>query len=237
MPFDFSILTAFWPLFARGLFITIAASGLALVFSLLFAVVVVLARIARNRIASYAAIAFVEIMRDLPFMLVLFLIFYLLPAIGIRLPAFAIGVVTLSLYSAAYFSEIMRGAIQSVPRGQMDSARALGMSRIQALRYVIAPQMMGYFLPPATNQAVTVIKESSILSTITITELTMAGEVVQGYTYSPIEAFAVVSLLYWVMCTGVARIGRALENILSRRHGHLSTDVPRSAVELRGGLF
>jgi His/Glu/Gln/Arg/opine family amino acid ABC transporter permease subunit len=229
MSFDFSILTAFWPLFAGGLSITIAASGLALVFSLLFAVVVVLARIARNRIASYAAIVFVEIMRDLPFMLVLFLIFYLLPAIGIRLPAFAIGVVTLSLYSAAYFSEIMRGAIQSVPRGQMDSARALGMSRIQALRYVIAPQMMGYFLPPATNQAVTVIKESSILSTITVTELTMAGEVVQGYTYSPIEAFAVVSLFYWVMCTGVARIGRALENILSRRHGHPSAAVPRGA--------
>ena len=227
MSFDLSVLTAYWPLIVHGLLLTIAASTLAMVFSLIFSVVVVLARHGRNRMASYAAIAFVEIMRDLPFMVVLFLIFYLLPAIGIRLPAFAVGVVTLSLYAAAYFSEIMRGAIQSVPKGQIDSARAVGMSRIQALRYIIAPQMMGYFLPPATNQAITVIKESSILSTITVTELTMAGEVVQGYTYSPIEVFAVISLLYWLMCTGVARIGRALEDIVSRRHRHASAVAPR----------
>jgi ABC-type amino acid transport system permease subunit len=99
----------------------------------------------------------------------------------------------------------------------MESARATGMSRTQALRRVIAPQMMGYFLPAATNQAVTIVKESSMLSTITVTELTMVSQVIQGYTYSPIEVFALVSILYWLMCTGVARIGRKLEDMLQLR--------------------
>jgi His/Glu/Gln/Arg/opine family amino acid ABC transporter permease subunit len=217
MIFDFSIYVSYWPLILRGLLLTIAASGIALVLSLIIGAVIVLARLSRNRLAVYAAIAFVEVMRDLPFMVVLFLIFYLLPAFGIRLPAFAVGVITLSLYAAAYFSEIMRGAIQSVPKGQMESARATGMSRAQALRRVIAPQMMGYFLPAATNQAVTIVKESSMLSTITVTELTMVSQVIQGYTYSPIEVFALVSILYWLMCTGVARIGRKLEDMLQLR--------------------
>jgi polar amino acid transport system permease protein len=217
MIFDFSIYVSYWPLILRGLLLTIAASGIALVLSLIIGAVIVLARLSRNRLAVYAAIAFVDVMRDLPFMVVLFLIFYLLPAFGIRLPAFAVGVITLSLYAAAYFSEIMRGAIQSVPKGQMESARATGMSRTQALRRVIAPQMMGYFLPAATNQAVTIVKESSMLSTITVTELTMVSQVIQGYTYSPIEVFALVSILYWLMCTGVARIGRKLEDMLQLR--------------------
>jgi polar amino acid transport system permease protein len=217
MAFDFSIYASYWPLILRGLLLTVASSGIALVLSLIFGVVIVLARLSLNRLAAYAAIAFVELMRDLPFMVVLFLIFYLLPAFGLKLPAFAVGVITLSLYAGAYFSEIMRGAIQSVPKGQMESARATGMSRVQALHRVIAPQMMGYFLPAATNQAVTIVKESSMLSTITVTELTMVSQIIQGYTYSPIEVFALVSILYWLMCTGVSRIGRKLEEMLQLR--------------------
>lgn len=217
MSFDFSIYVEYWPLIVRGLLLTIASSAMGLVLSLIFGAVIVLARLSRNRLAVYSAIAFVELMRDVPFMVVLFLIFYLLPALGLKLPAFAVGVITLSLYAAAYFSEIMRGAIQSVPKGQMESARATGMSRMQTLRHVIVPQMMGYFLPAATNQAVTVVKESSMLSTITVTELTMVSQVIQGYTYSPIEVFALVSILYWLMCTGVSRVGRRLEKKLQLR--------------------
>lgn len=217
MRFDFSIYVEYGPLIVRGLLLTIASSAMALVLSLIFGAVIVLARLSRNRLSVYSAMAFVEVMRDLPFMVVLFLIFYLLPAFGLHLPAFAVGVITLSLYAAAYFSEIMRGAIQSVPKGQMESARATGMSRMQTLRHVIVPQMMGYFLPAATNQAVTVVKESSMLSTITVTELTMVSQVIQGYTYSPIEVFVLVSILYWLMCTGVSRVGSRLEEKLRLR--------------------
>jgi His/Glu/Gln/Arg/opine family amino acid ABC transporter permease subunit len=217
MKFDFTIYVEYAPTIVRGFLLTIAASGMAIVMSPIVGACLALARLSRYRILVGLSMAFVEIMRDLPFMVVLFLIFYLLPALGIRLPAFVVGVITLSLYSGAYFSELMRSAILAVPKGQMESARACGMSRLQALRHVVVPQMMGYFLPPATNQAVLVVKESSILSTITVAELTMASEVIQSYTYSPIEVFVLISILYWLMCTSVTWAGRKLEDTLRIR--------------------
>jgi polar amino acid transport system permease protein len=88
------------------------------------------------------------------------------------------------------------------------------MSKGQALRYIVFPQMLGYLLPPATGQAVLVIKESSVLSTITVAELTMAGQIVQGYTYAPVEVFLIVTVLYWALCSGVSRAGLFLERLV-----------------------
>ena len=105
----------------------------------------------------------------------------------------------------------IRGAILSVPKGQLDSARAVGMSNMQAMRHVIFPQMLGYFLPPATNQAVLLVKESSVTSTITVVEMTMAAQIVQGNTFSPVEVFLVISVLYWTLCSSISRLGARLE--------------------------
>jgi His/Glu/Gln/Arg/opine family amino acid ABC transporter permease subunit len=219
MTFDLSIFLTYWPIVLRGLLLTIVISACGLALALLLGVAVAFARLSRRRAVAYLAMIFVEIVRDLPFMVILFLIFYLLPSFGVRLPALAVGIITLGLYGSAYYAEIIRGAILSVPKGQMESARAQGMSRLQAFRHVIAPQMMGYFLPPATNQAVMVVKDSSVLSTITVIELTMSGQILQGYTYSPIEVFLGISVLYWILCAGVSRLGLWLEAALqpSRR--------------------
>jgi len=211
MKFDYSVLATYWVLIVRGVGITIAVSALALLLAPALGAGIALARLARNPAVRWLAAAYVELGRNLPFMVIAFLFFFGLPAYGIRWPEFVVGVLALSIYAAAYFAEIIRGAILSVPKGQMESARAIGMSRLQALRHVIFPQMMGYFLPPATNQAIMVVKESSILSTITVTELTMAGQIIQGYTYAPIEVFAMVSVAYWVICGAVTRAGRHLE--------------------------
>jgi His/Glu/Gln/Arg/opine family amino acid ABC transporter permease subunit len=214
MTLDFSSIAQYWPVFAEGLFLTLAASLLALAIALALGAVLAVCRLSRSRLASSAALVFVEVMRDLPFMVLVFLIFYLLPALDIRLPPFEVGVLTLGLYEAAYFAEIIRGAILSVPKGQMESARAIGMSRAQAFRHVIFPQMMGYFLPPVTNQAVMVVKDSSILSTITVVELTMSGRIVVTYTVAPIEIFLIISILYWLICSGLSRAGAWLERAL-----------------------
>ena len=214
MRFDYSILVTYWPIVLKGIGFTIAFSALTIVIAPIVGIGVAQARLSRNRLARVLAASYIEVGRNLPFMVILFLFFFGLPAYGIRLPEFVVGLAALSLYAAAYFAEIIRGAILSVPKGQMESARAVGMSRLQALRYVVFPQMMGYFLPPATNQAIMVVKESSILSTITVTELTMAGQIIQGYTYSPIEVFAMVSVAYWVICAAVSRSGMKLEAAL-----------------------
>lgn len=226
MKFDYAIVVTYWPIILKGVGLTLALSALAIVIAPVVGVGVALARISRSRVARALASAYIEIGRNLPFMVILFLFFFGLPAYGIRLPEFVVGLAALSLYAAAYFAEIIRGAILSVPKGQMESARAVGMSRLQALRHVVFPQMMGYFLPPATNQAIMVVKESSILSTITVTELTMAGQIIQGYTYSPIEVFAMISVAYWVICAAVTRSGVKLETALQpirrRRTQHIA---------------
>jgi len=214
MKFYFLSVLEYWPLVLRGLWLTLAASGLGLIFSLIIGAIVVMARLSQSRILVWAAAVYIEFGRNLPFIIVLFLLFYVLPAYGFQLPAFVVGVIALSMYAGAYFAEIIRGAIRSVPKGQMESARAVGMSRAQALRHIVFPQMIGYFIPPATNQAVMVVKESSILSTITVTELTMAGQIIQGYTYTPIEIFVTISVLYWALCTTISRIGNHLEILL-----------------------
>jgi polar amino acid transport system permease protein len=220
MQFDFGIVFHYWPVILSGFLMTLLASGIAFVLSILLGTALALCRLSRNRLTAGAALSVIEVIRDLPFMVILFLIFYLLPACGIRIPAFEVGILTLGLYAAAYYSEIIRGAVLSVPRGQMDSARATGMSRNQAFRYVIFPQMMGYFLPPATNQAIMIVKDSSILSTITVAELTMSAKVVMTYTYAPIEIFVVITVLYWIICTGISHAASVLEARLQpyRRH-------------------
>lgn len=218
MTLDFSSVAHYWQVFAEGLSLTLAASLLALAMALSLGAILAVCRLSRGRLMAGAALAFIEVMRDLPFMVLAFLAFYLLPALEVRLPAFAVGVLALGFYEAAYFAEIIRGAILSVPKGQMDSARATGMSRIQAFRHVIFPQMMDYFLPPATNQAVMVVKDSSILSTITVAELTMSGRIVVTYTVAPVEVFLIVSVLYWILCSGISRIGARLERALQAPH-------------------
>jgi polar amino acid transport system permease protein len=217
--FDFTTVFQYWPVILSGFLLTLLVSGLSLVFSLILGTVLALGRLSRNQTMVGLTSVLVEVFRDLPFMIILFLMFYLPPALKLRFPAFEVGVFTLSIYAAAYYAEIIRGAILSVPRGQMDSARATGMSRNQAFRYVVFPQMVGYFLPPATNQAIMIVKDSSILSTITVTELTMSGKIVMTFTSAPIEIFVVISVLYWLICAGVSRAGMWLERRL-RVTGH-----------------
>jgi polar amino acid transport system permease protein len=209
--FDWAILVEYWPVILHGVGLTLAASLIGVVFGLIVGLVIALMRMSHTWGVPAIAAAYIELGRNLPFMIIAFLIFYGLPRWGIQMPAFVVGAIALSLYAGAYFAEIIRAAIQSVSKGQMESARAMGMSRFQALRHVIFPQMMGFFLPPATNQAIMVVKESSILSTITVAELTMAGQIIQGYTYSPVEAFVTAAVLYWLTCAAVSRLGTKLE--------------------------
>jgi len=230
MNYDFASVFEFWPMLAKGFLLTLAVSAVGFVASLIIGTVVGLGRLSHSRFVAGISLAFIEFGRNLPFIVILFVLFFFLPAVEIRLPAFIVGAIALSIHAGAYFAEIVRGAILSVPKGQLDSARAVGMSRGQSYRNVIFPQMMGYFLPAATNQVIMVVKESSILSTITVVELTMAGNIIQGYTYTPIEIFFVISIMYWIVCTSIGRFGLWLEVVL-QPHLRERAEVPVTAQE------
>ena len=211
MSFDLSVIAYGLPIFAEGLVNTVMFCAVAIAAGLPLGATLALARLARRGIFRVLATGFVETLRNTPFLVQVFLLYFALPALGMRLGATTAGLVALTAYAGAYFSEAIRGAILSVPRGQLESARALGMPYLRAVRRIVAPQMMGYLLPTLTNQMIGIIKDSAVLSVITVPDMAMAAQQVLGETFAPVESYVMVAVLYWVLTAAVAALMMQLE--------------------------
>jgi His/Glu/Gln/Arg/opine family amino acid ABC transporter permease subunit len=204
MEFDISVVAYGMPILLKGLVNTILYCLAAIVCGSVLAVAVALARLSRRTVLRWPAVVFIEIIRNTPFLVQAFIIFFVLPSFGLRLSPSAAGILVLTSYVGAFFAESIRGAIESVPKGQMDAARALGLSYIKGMRLIVFPQMLGYLIPSLTNQIIGVIKESAVLSVVTVPELSMAGQRVLGVAFSPVETYAMVGVLYWALTATVA---------------------------------
>lgn len=211
MTLDYSIFIDYGPRILLGFWLTIKIVLLAISLALPMGVLLALLQRSRLRVIRWLAIAFIEIFRNTPFIIQVFLIYYVLPFYGLRMPAEVVGILALAAFGSAYFAEVIRAGIDAIPAGQLESARAIGMTDIQAMRNVILPQSLGIILPPLTNQMLSLIKESAILSTITVQEMTMTAIRVQGETFRPFEAFIMIALLYWLLNELVAIGMRRLE--------------------------
>ena len=211
MTLEFSIFIDYGPRILLGFWLTIKIVVLAILLGLPMGVALALLRRSRLRACRWLATAFIEVFRNTPFIIQVFLIYYVLPFYGLRLPAEVVGVLALAAFGSAYFAEVIRAGIDAIPAGQLESARAIGMTDIQAMRNVILPQSLGIILPPLTNQMLSLVKESAILSTITVQEMTMTAIRVQGETFRPFEAFIMIALLYWLLNELVAMGMRWLE--------------------------
>ncbi|HUN48630.1 MAG TPA: amino acid ABC transporter permease [Stellaceae bacterium] len=211
MSFDLAVIAYGLPIFAEGLLNTVLFCAVAIGAGLPLAAVLALARLSRRGACRRPAIAFIEILRNTPFLVQVFLLYFALPALGLRLDATTAGLVALTAYAGAYFAEAIRGAILSVPSGQLESARALGMPYLRAVRRIVAPQMMGYLLPALTNQMIGVIKDSAVLSVITVPDMAMAAQQVLGETFAPVESYVMAAVLYWALTAAVAALMGRLE--------------------------
>ena len=217
MGLDFSIFVEHGPAILEGFWLTLKIVLGALVLGLPLGVVLALGRRSGRRIFRWPAVAFIEVFRNTPFMIQVFLIYYVLPFYGVRLPAEMVGVLALAAVGSAYYAEVIRAGIEAIPEGQFDSARALGLSDWQQMRLIVLPQTLPIILPPLGNQTLSLVKESAILSTITVQEMTMTALKVQGATFRPFEAFIMVALLYWALNETIAMGLRAYERRLARR--------------------
>lgn len=210
MNFDTDVIVFGLPILLKGLVNTILFCTVSITGGLVLATLIALMRLSRRAIFRYPALWFVEVIRNTPFLVQAFIVYFALPPLGFRLGATTAGIVVLTMYAGAYFAEAIRGAILSVPRGQMDAARGLGMPYLRAMRRIIFPQMFGYLLPSLTNQMIGVIKDSAVLSVITVPEMSMAAQVVLGVSFSPVETYVMVALLYWgliaVVASGMMRL-------------------------------
>ncbi|WP_347268592.1 amino acid ABC transporter permease [Paracoccus sp. (in: a-proteobacteria)] len=228
MSFDISVIIQGLPLLAKGLGYTLLICGIALPVGFVIGTLCALARLSGRRWLKSLVMIYVEIIRNTPFLIQIYLIFFVLPQMGIRLEGVVVGIITLAIYCGAYFAENVRGAIQTIPRGQTEAAEALGISYWTTQRRVIFPQMLSYLIPTTSNLTLTLIKESAVLSVITVPELTYQAQVIIGRTFAPVEGFTAIALIYWglnsLVAFGLRRWERHASRYLTARDHATSGD-------------
>ncbi len=166
-----NITTAQWIAFAIGTLNTIKLTSVAIIFGLMLGLLLALARISQHKLLSTASALYIWIFRGTPLLLQIFVIYFSLPIIGIKLDAFSSAVISFGLNSGAYMAEIFRASILSIDKGQMEAAKALGMTYHQAMFNIIIPQAYKRLIPPIGNEFIMLLKESSLVSVIGMTEL------------------------------------------------------------------
>lgn len=168
-----------------------------------------------NKLLRYAAKAYVVIVRGSPMLVQIVTLFFVLPCIGIVIPAFWSAVIAIGCNSAAYISEIVRAGVQSVGVGQQEAAQTLGFTRLQTVRLIILPQAFNNVLPALGNEIITLIKESSLASVIGVAELTHQGSFMMSRTYDAISTYIAVGLIYLIMTSVATVCLHALERKIS----------------------
>lgn len=202
-------------LLVQGAPMTLLISTLGMALAVLLGLLLALVNLYAPGLLAWAARAYVELFRGTPLLIQLYLIFYGLPNIGIKLSPLVAAVVGLGLNYAAYEAENYRAGIQAIPRGQMEAALSLGMTRAQALRYVVVPQAMRLVIPPVTNDFIALFKDSSIVSVITMVELTKVyGQLASTY-YDFIGVGLLTAAIYFLMGLPFVRLARWAENRLA----------------------
>ncbi len=210
-PWNWRVPWEYRRLYIQGFYYTVSISACAIVLGLCLGLAGGLARISQNLLARQAAKLYVELFRGTPLLVQLYIFYFCIAAaINYDNPV-VIGTVALAAFSGAYITEMVRAGVESIGRGQMEAALSTGLTRWQALRHVIFPQAFRRILPPVTGQFVSLIKDSSLLSVISVRELTKASEVVNATTYRTFEAYLPLALIYLLLTFPLSQLTQKLE--------------------------
>jgi polar amino acid transport system permease protein len=209
--FDFALIVDSVPFLLKGTAYTVEVSLLAITFGLVLGWALGLAAVSGLRWLRAITWAYVQFIRGTPLLVQIFLIYFGLPVFGIDIPAFWSGVIALGMNSGGFQAEIVRAGIESIDRGQTEAARSIGMSRLQALVFILVPQAIRRVIPPLTNELITLTKSSSLLSAIAALELTHAGQLIIARTFAPFEIYAAVAVLYLALIALLSRASALLE--------------------------
>ncbi|MGB5985624.1 MAG: amino acid ABC transporter permease [Desulfobacterales bacterium] len=212
MLFYFQRLVEILPFFLKGLWMTVAVSGISLVLGTLCGLLLGILRASGNRWVTGLIGAYVAVIRGTPFVVQIFIVFFILPEWGIQLEAFPAAVLSLTILGTAFICEIVAGGIKAVPRGQWEAAQSSGLSLFQQLRFVILPQSLQTILPPLVGQYVLLIKDSSVVSVIGVVELTRVGWVTVVRIPEGLMVFSLVGILYFAISYPLIRLSNRLES-------------------------
>ena len=207
----------FLPLLLKGAVVAVQVTVGSFVLSSLIGLVFALMMVSKVRAIALFAIGVVNVIRGLPIIVQLFYIYFVLPEFGIQLSAMQAGVVGLGIAYSAYQAEIFRAGIQAIDHGQIEAAESIGMRGMMIMRRVVLPQAFRIALPPYGNTMVMMLKDSSLVSTITVAEMTRQGQLIASSTFENMTVYTLVALLYLSMSLPLSFALRRLEARLARR--------------------
>lgn len=216
MTFSLSLLGQYAPQLLKGFELTVIVWLAGSLFAVVLGFALGCALLSKHSGLTFPVRCYVEFFRGTPLLVQLFVAYYGGPSIGITLSAFTVGVVGLGLYGAAYFAEIFRAGFASVPAGQIDAARSFGIPVWSRIRRIILPQMLVLSVPPGITLLIILLKDTAILSIVTLPELTFQVTGMTIETFAFVEPFAALAALYWGLTELVAFLGRRAEYRLGR---------------------
>jgi len=197
---------------------TVVLSLIAFIGGGIVGLALLVARLSGSRAATAAVIGYVQVFQGTPLLMQLFLAYFGLALFGINVSPWWAAGLALTLYTSAYLTEIWRGCVDAIPRGQWEAAESLALSFGETLRHVVGPQALRIALPPTVGFLVQVIKGTALASVIGFIELTKAGTMITNATFKPFTVYACVALLYFILCWPVSAAARQLERSMRRGH-------------------
>ena len=202
----------------NGLWITLKISFFAAILTFILGIIVAFMKLSSYQFLKDIATVYITIVRGTPLLVQIFL-FYFIVANIFELDRFVAGVLALGIFFGAYMAEILRGAIQSIDKGQLEAANSLGITKFQAMRYIILPQAFKRALPTLVGEMIALIKDSSLVSVISITDLTKVGKEIVANTFSPFETWIVIALVYLSITSVLSYVGHKLEKRMAEKGG------------------
>jgi His/Glu/Gln/Arg/opine family amino acid ABC transporter permease subunit len=212
MTIDWSIVEMAIPLLARGTVVTLQIALAAGLLACAIGFALGLAALSNLAALRWVIAAYVDFVRGTPLLIQLFLVFFALPVIGIRFDEIWAGIIALAFNTSAYIAETVRGGVGSVERGQTEAALSIGMVRWQILIYILLPQALRPMLPPLTNELISMTKNTSLLSVISVYELTRAGQAIISVHFVPFEIYLLLALYYYVLIKALSYLSRLVES-------------------------
>ncbi|MGI5854259.1 MAG: amino acid ABC transporter permease [Bacillota bacterium] len=212
--FDFQLLWKNMPYLVDGAVISLKVTVFAIAFGIVLGLIVALGRLSGSRVLRFICTAFVEFIRGTPLLVQIYIVYFALPQLGIQLGPIPAGVLAIGVNSGAYNSEIFRAGIQSIDKGQTEAAKSQGLTYWQTMRYIILPQALRRIIPPLGNEFVTLIKDSSLVSIMSVHELTFRAKLVAARSFNYFTMYIGTAIVYFAMTFITSKLLGLLERRL-----------------------
>ena len=208
------LISSFDEMLRQGVLVTIPLTIISFILAMIIALITALVQVANIRVLKQVARFYVWIIRGTPLLVQLFVVFFGLPSLGIVVDAFPSAIFVFSINTGAYASETIRAAIESIPEGQMEAGYCVGMTYMQIMRRIILPQALRTAFPPLSNSLISLVKDTSLAASITLTEMFMVAQRVAARTYDIFAIYCEVALIYLIFCTVLTKLQTVCEKKL-----------------------